>query len=160
MSRDLDGYGYDPDHRGIDRLLDELRTLSPAGIERIAWGWDQHDERDGRARLLAAEKAALRVLEAESRAQEWEEVQHRVLDTTEGRSSLVAWKAEHGDIGHKAERAVLAAALALLGGEALPEDDRRVLLRAAAEALPWLLPDEPPEPYVEPGAEAEAEAGA
>jgi hypothetical protein len=156
VSSDLDGYGYDPDQRGIDRLLDDLRTVSPAGVERIAWGWDQHDEGDGRALLLAAEKAALRVLEDESRAQPWEDVQRRVLDMTEGRTSLVAWKAEHGDVGHKAERAVLAAALGLGAGDALPDADRRVLVRAAAEAMPWLLPDEPPEPHAEPGAETGA----
>ena len=27
----------------IKRLESDLRTFSPAGIERIAWGWRQHD---------------------------------------------------------------------------------------------------------------------
>ena len=31
---DQDGYGYRADDRGIERLLQDSRTLSPAGIER------------------------------------------------------------------------------------------------------------------------------
>jgi hypothetical protein len=153
MSPDADGYGYSPDDRGIDRLLEDIRTLSPAGIERVAWGWDQHETGEAHERLHDAEKAALRAIEQSNRATGWDDLRRRVLDLTEGRASLVAWKAEHGDPGHKAEEAVLAAALGLHAGDLIQEQQRRVLVRAAAEALPWLLPDTPPAPqrHEDPG---------
>ncbi len=37
---DSDGYGYRSDDRGSSRLLDDLRTLSPSAIERVAHGWE------------------------------------------------------------------------------------------------------------------------
>ena len=39
---DSDGYGYRSDDRGSSRLLDDLRTLSPSAIERVAHGWEEH----------------------------------------------------------------------------------------------------------------------
>ncbi|HEV3233592.1 MAG TPA: hypothetical protein VG329_03485 [Candidatus Dormibacteraeota bacterium] len=157
MARDPDGYGYDPNEDPIDRLVEDLRTLSPAGIERMAWGWDQRESGEAYARYHEAEKAALRMIEEQRRAEGWEELRRKVLDMTEGRSSLVAWRAEHGDVGHKAEAAALAAALALYAGSALPNEPRRALLAAGAEALPWLLPDLPPDPYEEPEPKAAEE---
>jgi len=73
-------------------------------------------------------------------------VRRSILDLTEGRSSLVSWKIEHGDPGHKAEQAALGAALALVGGEKLPHQEFVSLVRPMAEALPWLLPEVAPEP--------------
>jgi hypothetical protein len=146
LSPDADGYGYDPGDRGIARLLADLRTLSPAGIERTAWGWDHHETGEAHNKLRAAEKAALRAIETSNQAQGWEELRRQVLDLTEGRASLVSWKAEHGDIGHKAEEAALAAALGLYAADRIDEPQRRALVRAASEALPWLLPDTPPAP--------------
>ena len=151
MARDLDGYGYDRNQDPIERVLEDLRTLSPAGIERMAWGWDQRETGEAHERFHAAEKAALRLIETSNRAEGWDALKRRVLDMTEGRASLIAWRAEHGEMGHKAEAAALAAALALHGGEALDQDRRRSLLAAASEALPWLLPDLPPDTYDEPG---------
>jgi len=147
MAPDVDGYGYDPKESPVDRLLEDLRSLSPAGVERMAWGWDQRETGQAHDRFHAAEKEALRVLEANNRAQGWEELRRKILDLTEGRSSLVAWRAEHGDVGHKAEAAALAAALALYAAGDLDKAHRRPLLAAGAEALPWLLPDLPPDPY-------------
>ena len=150
MVRDLDGYGYDPNQDPIARLLEDLRTLSPAGIERMAWGWDQRETGEAHERFHAAEKAALRLIETSNRTEGWDALKRGVLDMTEGRTSLIAWRAEHGEVGHKAEAAALAAALALHAGEALDQEHRRSLLAAAAEALPWLLPDVPPDTYDEP----------
>src|SRR5918912_990118 len=117
---DLEGYGYTATERGVDRLLEDCRILSPAGIERAAWGWDWH-ERDPHLmeRFRSAEKDALRQIEGVGRKDDWDKTMRMLLDLTEGRSSLVSWKAEHGQVGHKAERAALAAALALTARESL-----------------------------------------
>jgi hypothetical protein len=146
VSIDREGYGYRPDERGIDRLLDDLRTLSPAGIDRAAWGWDSHEGGHSVERFRQAEKAALRVIEQANRGQSWEQIRRSILDLTEGRSSLVSWKVEHGDPGHKAEQGALGAALALVAGEKLAHQEFVSLVRPLAEALPWLLPEAPPEP--------------
>jgi hypothetical protein len=148
MAPDTDGYG-DEDRDPVERLFEDLRTLSPAGIERIAWGWAQREAGPALERFHAAEKAALRMLESEGRAEAWEQLRRKVLDLTEGRGSLVAWRAEHGEVGHHAEAAALAAALALSAGDHLDSDHREALLAPAAEALPWLLPGLPPDPYNE-----------
>jgi hypothetical protein len=146
MSIDAEGYGYRPDEEGLERLLRDARVLSPAGIERAAWGWDRHEDPAAMQRFRDAERVALRILEQSDRGPAWEEARRQILDLTEGRTSLVSWKAEHGDIGHKAERALLGAALALLTRDNLDKPHYVTLARPMAEALPWLLPDAPPEP--------------
>ena len=135
---DADGYGYRPGDSGLERLLEDLRTFSPAGIERAAAGWLEHDA-DSHKRLHAAERAALKALEGADEAASWEDLRRAVLDLTEGRSSLVAWKAEHGDAGHRAEDATLAAGLGLLARERISRADYETLVSGLAEALPWLL---------------------
>ena len=146
MGIDAEGYGYRAGDEGIDRLLRDGRTLSPAGIERAAWGWDRHEDPALMQQFHDAERAALRALEQADRSSTWDDARKRILDLTEGRSSLVSWKAEHGDIGHKAERAMLGAALALLTRDKLSHEQYATLARPMAEALPWLLPEAPPEP--------------
>ena len=134
---DADGYGYSSTDHGIERLLDDMRTLSAPGLGRIASGWDAH-ERAGLDRFHAAQKAALKALETTDKAQTWEELRRRVLDLTEGRAAMESWRAEHGEIGHKAERAALGAALALMAVEQLSPEDYATLAAPMAEALPWL----------------------
>lgn len=146
MGIDAEGYGYQPGEEGLERLLRDARTLSPAGIERAAWGWDRHEDPALMQRFHDAERAALRALEQTDRAPAWDDARKRILDLTEGRSSLVSWKAEHGNIGHKAERAMLGSALALVTRNKLSHDQYVTLVRPMAEALPWLLPEAPPEP--------------
>lgn len=135
---DSDGYGYAPDDRGIGRLLEDLRTFSPAAIERVAHGWEvfamPHLDR-----YRAAEKAALEATEAAHLTSEWEALQRQILDLTEGRTSLVSWKVEHGQEGHHAEAAALGAALALHAAGHLDLAHTETLVRPMAEALPWLL---------------------
>ena len=143
---DQDGYGYRADDRGIERLLQDSRTLSPAGIERAAWGWDRHEDPKLMEQYHQAEKTALRAIEQADRGPQWEELRRKILDLTEGRTSLVSWKAEHGDVGHKAERAALGAALALVSQDKLDHPHFVTLVRPMAEALPWLLPEVAPEP--------------
>ena len=56
----------------IRRLESDLRTFSPAGIERVAWGWRQHEAQP--ERIHAAERAALHEIERTGRGQEWEDL--------------------------------------------------------------------------------------
>jgi hypothetical protein len=142
----VDAEGYGAKDQGLDRLIADARVLSPAGIERVAWGWDRHEDPRIMERFHEAERAALRVLEKNNRGPQWDEVRKRILDLTEGRSSLEDWKAEHGDVGHKGERALLAAALAILARDKLDREHYATLVRPMSEALPWLLPELPPEP--------------
>ena len=136
---DSDGYGYSSDDRGVKRLLEDLRTLSPAGIARIAAGWDAHVGEDGAGHqaLHEAETAALKAVETADLGPSWEDLRRQILDLTEGRGAMNDWKAEHGTVGHKAEAATLAAALALTAPE-LPGKTRATLVAAMAEAIPWL----------------------
>ncbi|MEA2682577.1 MAG: hypothetical protein QOK05_905 [Chloroflexota bacterium] len=136
---DADGYGYGSADRGVARLLEDLRTLSPAGIERIAAGWDRHvaGEDTGHERFHEAEHVALHAVEAADIGPAWEDLRRQILDLTEGRQAMNDWKVEHGDIGHKAEAATLAAALALTAPD-LPQETHDVLVAPMAEALPWL----------------------
>lgn len=145
MAADAEGYGYREGEDALERLVSDARTLSPAGIERASWGWDRHEDPAAMQRFHDAERAALRVLEQTDRGPAWEDARRRLLDLTEGRPSLVSWKAEHGDIGHKAERALLGAALGILTRDKLSHDQYVTLVRPMAEALPWLLPEAPPE---------------
>ena len=142
---DSDGYGYKATERGLDRLLEDMRTLSPAGIERAAWGWDRHEDPVAMQRFREAEKVALHALEHADRGPQWELVRRSILDLTEGRASAVSWKVEHGDKGHKAEHAALGAAMALLVQDNIDHQHFATLTRSMAEALPWLLPEAPPE---------------
>ena len=96
-------------------------------------------------RFHDAERVALRALEQTDRGPAWEDARRGILDLTEGRTSLVSWKAEHGDLGHKAERALLGAALAQLTRDKLSHEQYVTLAQPMAEALPWLLPETPPE---------------
>ena len=132
---DADGYGARAGQTPIDRLLEDCRTLSPSGIERVAQGWDL---RAGEAAFHEAERAALRAVEQAGRVTEWDALRNQLLGLTERGQPLVSWRAEHGTVGHKAEDALMAAALALTAGEDVDRIHRAVLLRPMSEALPWL----------------------
>lgn len=135
---DIEGYGQRPGQTAIDRLLEDSRTLSPAGIERVAAGWDRYGDAD-HARYHDAEGAALHEIETADRGNQWDEMRNQILGLTERGAPLVSWRIEHGDVGHKAENALLGAALALTAGRGLDQHHRETLLRPMAEALPWLL---------------------
>lgn len=129
-----------------ERLATELGTFSAAGIERAAWGWDQHAA-EGLESYRYAERAALRAIEKANLGPKWDEFRRSIFDMTEGRKALVAWQYEHGETGHKAERAAFGAALALFARDRITADEFATLARPMDEALPWLLPKEPPHPY-------------
>ncbi len=137
---DKEGYGARPEQSALDRLLEDCRTLSVAGIERIADAWDK---RGAEAEYLAAERAALHVVESHSRGELWDATRNRLLGLTERGIPLVSWQAEHGVVGHKAEDALMGCALALIAQPELSRHHSQILLHPMAQALPWLLPDSP-----------------
>ena len=142
MSVDAEGYGF-PDHqKTVSRLVEDIRILSPAGVERAAQGWDKHGRLHGLDEIHKAEKAALHAIEQQGRGAAWDEVRRNLFGLTESGNSLVSWKAEHGEVGHKAENAAFMAALALVAGNLVGTEQQAALLRPMAEALPWLLPEE------------------
>jgi hypothetical protein len=142
---DAEGYGFPEHKRTLARLMEDIRVLSPAGVERAALGWDRHIGKHGLQALHDAEKAALHAIEKADRGPAWDEVRRSLFGLTESGAALVSWKAEHGDIGHKAEDAAFAAALGLVAAGLISEGQAETLMRPMSEALPWLLPEKEPE---------------
>jgi hypothetical protein len=144
VSIDAEGYGFPEHQRTLSRLMEDIRVLSPAGVERAAQGWDKHARLKGLQSIHEAEKAALHAIEKADRGPAWDEVRRNLFGLTESGAALVSWKAEHGEVGHKAEDAAFMAALGLVAGNQINKEQQATLLRPLAEALPWLLPDEQP----------------
>jgi hypothetical protein len=118
------------------------------GIERVAWGWDRHQQNNLQA-YHAAEHAALQAVEQHDAGEDWDKWRRRLFYDVEGRLALVAWKAEHQmhrEHLHKAEQAAFGAALGLFARPWMTHGHYTTLVSAMAEALPWLLPDHPPTP--------------
>lgn len=141
MSVDAEGYGFPEHQRTLGRLMEDVRVLSPAGVERVAQGWDRHVGLRGQQAMHDAEKAALHAIEKANRGPAWDEVRKNLFGLTESGAALVSWKAEHGDIGHKAESAAFMAALGLVAGNLITREQAATLVRPLSEALPWLMPD-------------------
>jgi hypothetical protein len=144
MGLDAEGYGFPEHQRTLARLMEDVRVLSPSGVERVALGWDRHVGKHGLQALHDAEKAALHAIEKANRGEAWDEVRRSLFGLTESGGALVSWKAEHGELGHKAEEAAFAAALGLVASNLISNQQAATLMRPLSEALPWLLPDEPP----------------
>lgn len=138
---DAEGYGFPEHQRTLARLMEDVRVLSPAGVERVARGWDEHAGIKGMQPFHDAEKAATHAIEQSDRGPAWDLVRSSLFGLTESGDALVSWKAEHGEIGHKAERAAFGAALALVAEGLISEEQRATLMRPLAEALPWLKPE-------------------
>ena len=139
MAIDDDGYGRRPGQTDLDRLLEDSRTLSPAGVERVAAGYAKHAGGGGHADWHDAERAAFHVLETEGRSGDWDDLRNRLLGLTEHEGAMISWRVEHGDVGHQAEQALLGAALALVAAPQLDRSHRGVLVRPMGEALPGLV---------------------
>src|SRR5260370_7567924 len=93
--------------------MEDVRILTPAGVERVAQGWDEHVGEHALPAFHVAEKAALQAIEKADRGPAWDEVRRTLFGMTESGSALISWRAEHGDMGHKAENPAFAAALRL-----------------------------------------------
>ena len=139
MGLDAEGYGVPEHEKTLARLMDDIRVLSPAGVARVAQGWDQFVGEKGLKEFHDAEKAATHAIEQADRGPAWDLVRSSLFGLTESGDALVSWKAEHGEIGHKAERAAFAAALGLVAGNLIGKEKAQTLMRPMAEALPWLL---------------------
>lgn len=142
MTFDTEGYGFPEHQRTVGRLMEDVRVLSPAGIERAAEGWDRQTRLHGEETIRKAEKAALHAIEKADRGPAWDEVRRNLFGLTESGKALVSWKAEHGDVGHKAENGAFMAALGLVAGSLIGKEHHATLVRPMSEALPWLLPEE------------------
>ena len=138
MSVDAEGYGFPEHQQTLARLMDDIRVLSPAGVERVARGWDEHVGTKGLQVFHDAEKAATHAIEQAGQGPAWDLVRSSLFGLTESGNALVSWKAEHGEIGHKAERAAFAAALGLVAGNLISKQQAAILKTSLAEALPWL----------------------
>jgi hypothetical protein len=124
----------------VERLLSDARVLGPSGIERIVWGVKTHGDGTDEA-VAEAEK----VLRESGREAEWRDAEAALRALTEGSHAQEAWRAEDPDADRTAEDALLHAGLAVVAGEQLAQEYRHALLKPAAEALPWLLPEERPD---------------
>ena len=138
MGVDAEGYGFPEHQQTLARLMDDIRVLSPAGVERVAQGWDDHVGTKGLQAFHDAERAATHAIEQADRGAAWDLVRSSLFGLTESGNALVSWKAEHGEIGHKAERPAFAAALGLVAANLISKGQAAVLKAPLAEALPWL----------------------
>src|SRR3989440_12500678 len=117
VSVDAEGYGFPEHQRTLSRLMDDIRILSPAGVERAAQGWDRYARLQELQAIHDAEKAALHAIEKADRGPAWDEVRRNLFGLTESGGALVSWKAEHGEVGHRAEDGDCSAPLSRVGGE-------------------------------------------
>jgi hypothetical protein len=138
---DAEGYGFPEHDRTLARLMDDVRVMGPAGVERAAQGWDRHVGKHGLEAFHEAEKAATHAIELHDRGAAWDAFRSSLFGLTESGEALISWKAEHGEIGYKAEDAAFAAALELVAGDLISPKQYATLVSPLAEALPWLLPD-------------------
>src|SRR3979490_2765192 len=129
MGGGAEGYGFPEHQRTLARLMEDIRVLSPAGVERAAQGWDRHARLHGLQAIHDAEKAAIHAIEKADRGPAWDEVRRNLFGLTESGAALISWQAEHGDVGHKAEDAAFAAALGLLAGDLISKEHAATLMR-------------------------------
>jgi hypothetical protein len=144
LGLDAEGYGFPEHDRTLARLMDDIRVMGPAGVERAANGWDDFAAGSRHDAYRAAEKAATHAIEQNDRGDAWDTVRSSMFGMTESGQALVSWKAEHGEIGHKAEDALFGAALALVASDLIPAHQFETLVRPMGEALPWLVPEVTP----------------
>ena len=143
MGFDAEGYGFPEHDRTLARLIADIRVMGPAGVERAAQGWDDFAAAAKHPAYHEAERVATHAIEQSDRGPAWDALRSSLFGMTESGQALVSWKAEHGDVGHKAEDAAFGAALALVASDLLTAHQFQTLVRPMGEALPWLLPDVP-----------------
>jgi hypothetical protein len=140
---DAEGYGFPEHDRTLARLIDDIRVMGPAGVERAAQGWDDFASGSRHAAYHTAERAATHAIEQNDRGDAWDTVRSSMFGLTESGQALISWKAEHGEVGHKAEDAAFGAALGLVSSDLITPQEYATLVRPMGEALPWLLPEVP-----------------
>lgn len=143
MGLDAEGYGFPEHDRTLARLIDDVRVMGPAGVERAAQGWDDFASGHRHDAYREAERAATHAIEQNDRGDAWDTVRSSLFGMTESGAALVSWRAEHGDVGHRAEDAAFGAALGLVASDLISAKQFETLVRPMGEALPWLLPEAP-----------------
>ena len=119
----------------VKRLLEDLRLLGPAGIERAAQAW----------REVAAAEDKIRT-SAERRAEddpEWRAAEQQIFQVARGE----AWLALAQDVRESAVAAAQDALLGILERKTLSSLAYRGLVVPMAAALPWLLTGEAEDRY-------------
>ena len=94
MGIDAEGYGFPEHQKTISRLIEDIRILSPSGVERAAQGWDRHARLHGLDEMHKAEKAAVHAIEQADRGAAWDEVRRpsrdkRAASVSPSRNSMV-----------------------------------------------------------------------
>lgn len=143
MGLDAEGYGFPEHDRTLARLIDDVRVMGPAGVERAAQGWDDFAAGHRHAAYREAERKATHAIEQNDRGDAWDTVRSSLFGMTESGAALVSWRAEHGEVGHRAEDAAFGAALGLVASDLISPKEFETLVRPMGEALPWLLPEVP-----------------
>lgn len=117
----------------VKRLIEDLRLLGPAGIERAAEAWRRAAAEDS-ARTAAARR--------EEAHPAWREAEAQIFEVAGGE----AWKSVEQVHREAAIGAAQDALLALLERRTLGREYRR-LAAPMASALPWLLSGEAEDSY-------------
>src|SRR5258708_37606398 len=107
MGIDQEGYGLPEHPRSRARLMEDVRILSPSGVERVAQGWDEHVGEHGLPEFHKAEKAALQAIEKADRGPAWDEVRRTLFGMTESGGALISWRAAQDRIGLQDENAAV-----------------------------------------------------
>ena len=143
MGLDAEGYGFPEHDRTLARLIADVRVMGPAGVERAAQGWNDFAAGHRHDAYREAERAATHAIEQNDRGDAWDTVRSSLFGMTESGGALVSWRAEHGEVGHRAEDAAFGAALGLVASDLISPQQFATLVRPMGEALPWLLPQAP-----------------
>jgi len=119
----------------VQRLLEDLRLLGPAGVERAAEAWRRAGDAEDVPRR-AAEKRA-------EDDPEWRVAEAAIFEEAKGE----AWMSVEQVDREAAVAAAQDALLALLERGTLGRQDYRKLAAPMAAALPWLLTGEAEDRY-------------
>ena len=120
--------------RDVQRLIEDLRLLGPAGIERAAEAWQRAGEAEDGVRTAAARR--------EEDDPEWREAEAAIFEVAGGE----AWRSVAQVNREAAVGAAQDALLAILERGSLGRDYRR-LAGPMAAALPWLVTGETEDSY-------------
>src|SRR3989442_6999212 len=92
MGVDAEGYGFPEHKRTLARLMDDVRILSPSGVERVAAGRDEHAGEKNLPAFREAERAALPAIQRADRRPAWDEERLHPFRMTESEVGLISWR--------------------------------------------------------------------
>ncbi|HVD01333.1 MAG TPA: hypothetical protein VNG93_09335 [Candidatus Dormibacteraeota bacterium] len=121
--------------KDVKRLLDELRLLGPAGLQRAAEAWRANSGGEDKLRSTAGKR--------EEDDAEWREAEEGIFLLAGGESWLAASQVDR----ESAVAAAQDALLAVMERGTLSRADYQRLAGPMAESLPWLLSGEAEDRY-------------